>query len=345
MRTIALHVSSTLCAGATRSNGELLTSAVPVQGSEHLAAAIREALAVIAPAGRLRLVVLVDRPLAQFKRLPTVPASASVEQVAMAVGLIPDRFFIGGGTTFAVGGLGKLDGEWWGTAFDRVLVDAALGASSAGTRLEVEFVATAALRAMRDGAHGENPDESPCIAALDAARRLRFSYEPLAAARRQRLTGLRRRLLIGLVPVLAVFALAAPGIAASVALRHEHRVTRALDAATLERGLDRFGRIRTERMAILDARGPGFPASRTLSDVAALVPLGSAIVTLRADARALDLVILGPEGAAIAERFAGLPGFAEPRVIGAVTRETVEGRVVQRVALHLRRAPAERGTP
>jgi hypothetical protein len=74
-------------------------------------------------------------------------------------------------------------------------------------------------------------------------------------------------------------------------------------------------------------------ATLLVSDLARALPVGSALVTLRADSAGGTLVALTPRAAILIERLEHVPGLASPTIVGPVTREVAAAAEVERVAI------------
>jgi hypothetical protein len=77
-----------------------------------------------------------------------------------------------------------------------------------------------------------------------------------------------------------------------------------------------------------------------LRKVASALPDSSALVAVRVDAKGATLVVLTPTGISVQPRLASLDGIASAQLIGAVTREIIAGRALQRIAIALAFVPS-----
>lgn len=84
---------------------------------------------------------------------------------------------------------------------------------------------------------------------------------------------------------------------------------------------------------------------RRLVDITGALPDSSAVVALRLDANGASIVALTPSGSSVLPALAALNGVASARLIGAVTRESIQGYRVQRVAAELTFAASDAGNP
>lgn len=86
-----------------------------------------------------------------------------------------------------------------------------------------------------------------------------------------------------------------------------------------------------EEVSAFTARG--IATSALLAQLARALPAGVAIVSLRIDSTGANLVLLGKNAASAVRALEALPGIANPRVSGVVTREIVDAIERERVAL------------
>lgn len=264
-----------------------------------------------------QVIVAMAKPFAQYKRVDGLANALSRGDALRALEAGASRFFVHGGARFVVAGVHLRDGEWWGAALDGDAMRATAGALERAKITLRGFVPEAALG---------------ITAAVDD-----LLLDPSAAARERRRGRLRRIALSVSAAVASLFALLAPGIRGSLERRAAVARISAMTAAGLEFRADSLHEVRAHVAESTDLLGAGFVVGPTLAELSTRLPAGSAIVSLRVDAHALDLVVLAPVAIEAVTAFGELPGFDDARVVGAVTRETLEGHAVQRVAVHLAR--------
>jgi hypothetical protein len=150
-----------------------------------------------------------------------------------------------------------------------------------------------------------------------------------------------------LASVSIVAAIAAPGVAAGRRASHDARKLEQLrgtlgvwsPALTSLRhttaALNEIGTFLAERRSV----------ALLLGGLSRALPDSTAIVNLRVDSLGGTMTLLSRTAASIVPRVATVQPVVEPRIVGAVTRETVSGRQLQRVTVRfaLRRPPG--GTP
>lgn len=103
--------------------------------------------------------------------------------------------------------------------------------------------------------------------------------------------------------------------------------------------------------AAFDARR--YSPTLLLADLTAALPAGSALVAFRADTAAGSVVVLAPRAAVVVQPLERVPGIVSPEIVGPVTRESIAGRELERVAVRFgidaerraRPAAAQEGTP
>lgn len=79
------------------------------------------------------------------------------------------------------------------------------------------------------------------------------------------------------------------------------------------------------------------PVTRILSTLARSLPDSSALVSVRVDTAAAQVVVLAPRAATVLARLERSPLIANPRIIGPITREKVGGREAERVTVTFER--------
>jgi hypothetical protein len=324
---------------------------------------------------RSRVRVAVGAFASQFKRLAGVPGDAPGAEVARVLEANLTRFFLRNGEPVRVTAVEREGDAWWGAAIEsRVIAQVVVACGEVGLRLDgvapsvvaiaadapdgmsvlregkrvltIErrqgrFVSLAA--ALQDPGPGTDVTESYSLerAAEGVARLPRaqsWLFDPAREKRTRQRRSWRRSVLAAFILGALIVAAAAPWLRASIELRVARMqlatlgttaVAASADAAGIQRALAAWERIETfeaSRRSML----------RALALVSGALPDSTAIVSLAVDDGGVHLVALAPRGADLVESLATLEGFDAPHLIGAVTRETLAGRELQRVALSLR---------
>ena len=176
---------------------------------------------------------------------------------------------------------------------------------------------------------------------------------PLALRREKRRDSSRRLrrpavIAAGIVTLLAAFsargALAARQIAASEERLKALRaggVEWATTAARLQETnatIDQIARFADARISTV----------QLLASITAALPESTAVVSLRVDSISASIVLISASAAAVIPRLAAIPGIADVRASGTLTREIVAGARLQRIAVRFRigrNAPRRNGRP
>lgn len=197
-----------------------------------------------------------------------------------------------------------------------------------------EAAAAAAITAR----HGLDPRFADALsAALSSPRSPLFLRTSRSRVTRRQFRAVRTCLSVGaFASVVAAFT--APGVAAT---RQAGRDAAKLDAlrgtlaawspalAALRQttfALNEIGRFSSERQSV----------ALLLGAVSEALPDSTAIVNLRVDSAEVTITLLSLTAAAVVPRLASVPRILEPRIVGAVTRETVGSRQLQRVTVRFR---------
>jgi hypothetical protein len=173
--------------------------------------------------------------------------------------------------------------------------------------------------------------------AISAARSTRWSPLFLRAASRRTARHLVwLRALFATSAALSVTAmLLAPGLAASRRLSRDSQLLEELRGTTaawapalqqLRRttsALNEIGRFSEDRRS----------ASLILASIARALPDSTAILNVRIDSVGVTITLLSARAASIVPRLATIPTIVDPRIVGAVSRESVGGRQLQRIAV------------
>jgi hypothetical protein len=168
-----------------------------------------------------------------------------------------------------------------------------------------------------------------------------LAYRPRGDATR-RDVGARVSLTTPAVAAGAALLMAAlsPGVVARLAERSASRrlatvAPSALAAQRVERDLTLVSGALDEAAAF-DASGRSM--TRVLGALTRALPPGVALVELRVDSAGGSLAAIAPEagGSEVLAALDRMPGVAAPEIVGSVTRETDEGREVERVTVRFR---------
>jgi hypothetical protein len=147
-----------------------------------------------------------------------------------------------------------------------------------------------------------------------------------------------RAVLIGVAVVFAALAAVAPGIAAWRAGR--------IAAGRLDSLRDQAAQVaranfELQRATIAESEVSRFANSRRsltylLGALTAALPESTAMVSFRADTSGGTLILLSPAGAGVLTSLDSVRSIQDPRVIGSISRESVNGAALQRVAVRFR---------
>lgn len=162
-------------------------------------------------------------------------------------------------------------------------------------------------------------------------------WDPHAAGRSRMRTIARRALLVAVVvPAIAV-SCAAPELRAvaeslgtsGLSARESHA------AAFASSQLQQHRQSREAIDSIISFVDSRRSLLALIADLSGRLPEGSAILTLRVDARGASIVALAPPGIALLPLLGDVGGVASAQPVGAVTREVIQGREFQRIAVVL----------
>lgn len=329
-----------LRAVAVRGTDVVWTGEVPVRNPEALPVDIAGLIAS-APRARWRRPVVtgtIGSRAAQLKRISGLPANASDRALSDAVRLSAPRFFLTNGSPLLTSNIHRRDGELWCAAIDEDVVTALAEACRAAGMPFRGCVPSAA--AARDAAppSDEQARFADARAAAIAGTHSPFLIDPGAPARSRERRTRDRALLVACAVVAFAGALVGPGIRAIVRERSAAAHLQALGeqsaapltamrdfsaAAEVVRRVEAFSSSRRSMVALLGA------LSRVL-------PESTAILSFHADSTGGTLVLLTPVGNTILPEISRAPGIVSADITGAITRETVAGAPVERVATTFR---------
>jgi hypothetical protein len=306
----------------------------------------------------------------QFRPLHGLPQGVAALTASQLIKANPDRFFVGAVGAIHVTAASASDGRLWGGALDASIVAAiARGCVVAGHRIAgcaptvallgaqlsngvlewrdgshavtAAYVAGMPTRIRRDRSSGEDSlreeaesDYADAIAAATSAASP-FLFDPLAANRVRRV----RRALRSTLAVSFGFAVLASVLGPG--LRAQRRAARAAEAYSLISNEAAVAARRQEqvrmddeaRASVADFLGAARPLTALLADLTRAMPESTAIISLRVDGRGVAMVALAPAGAEVVASFAGIRSIERPQIVGAITRERLAERDLQRVAL------------
>jgi hypothetical protein len=292
-----------------------------------LGATLRAALDAI-PRRRLRrpsVVAAVAAPHAIAKSLEGYGATADASALTTAVRANPARFFIAPPDEVVCAPVRSHDDGWIAWAIRKAVLEAIVGAADAsGVRLRGICLS--------DATHGGDVD-----------RRLRWHWDPRAEERARSHARVRR----GAMAASIVLALSVGTFAPWL-----RPLARSIPPAPAEAdrgralGAESDLRAHVESLAAIDTLAAFAVSGRSVVDLlatlSARLPAPSAIVSLRFDRQGVTFVALTPVGTAVLPALAELEGVSSTQLVGAVTRESIDGQEVQRVAATMSLARAAR---
>lgn len=288
---------------------------------------------------------------AQLKRINGLPANASDRALSDAIRLSAPRFFLTNGSPLLTSNIHRRDGDLWCAAADEDVVTALADACRAtGMAFRGCVPSAAAARGVAPPS-GEYARFADARAAAIGGAHSPFLIDPGAPARARQRRARDRALLVACAVVAFVAAFVMPGIKAIVRERDAAARLQALRgqsiapmaamrdftaAAELVRRVEAFSSSRRSMVTLLGA----------LSQV---LPESTAILSFHADSAGGTLVLLTPVGNTVLPEISRAPGIVSADITGAVTRETVAGAPVERVATAFRfvrpRPPRRPGPP
>lgn len=291
----------------------------------------------VSNSGRTTIDVLVCRPFASRKALFGVAATARVEEVRSILRDAPHAHFLGEDGSIAAGEPRLIDGAWWASAVNRDVLASLMRALEPIAMERCRFLAI------------DEPSEPRTLVMIvrNVASRPTIdplALDPLAGARRARGERRRLRLLAGTLLVgLAATAMGPAVLHAAFARREAAE----LQALRLTVNSDHeWARSQTvkrldddARLARLTARAP--LRTPLVGSLGRALPDSAIVLSLAVDSTAGTLVVLAPPGEDVLHALSRIPGISDPRLAGAVTRERLSERAVNRTTISFRLAPPE----
>lgn len=285
--------------------------------------------------------VLLDAPYAQHRALHGVATTATEQEVNESLLREPHGFFLGEPTRWMPTGALFVEGDWLAGVLDREIVEAVAAATSSSQRT---FLGAAPAIAPCADSNTNSSLTERAIAVANGGAELPFLLDP---ERAQRFTAQARRrsLALGLLLLAAgASACLAPTWAIQWQIAHEEGALRKLRSSLLR--LSNASPITATTRAAIAHGAPMASESRELVELvarlAAELPDSAAIIALRVDSMRGSATILAPVSVSPLRAVASTAGIVRPRVIGAVTREVVEGSAVQRTVIAFERPPRRR---
>jgi hypothetical protein len=165
-----------------------------------------------------------------------------------------------------------------------------------------------------------------------------FVFDPWRGERERRA---RRRIRAGLCAVI-IAALGTASVGPGLVLRKQKNEARvALDQlrprAVADIRVAQLSRVSTEALERIRAfEGAQKSTALLIGRLTRTLPESTAVVSMRVDSIAGSIVAIAPVGTELLPEIAALPGIRGPKIVGALTRETVGGVRVQRTAIAFR---------
>jgi hypothetical protein len=355
---VAAHVgASGVCVILVRRGEVRWRKDTPIVEGELLDEAVQRALARVPwpRRARRRVVVVCDASLCRVRELEGLPAPASPDVLSDVVRANADAFFprVPGGLVIPDVWIAA-GGRVFGAAMSRSLIDdlerAAKAAGCALVRIgPSKAVLDAAIQMaessdpMARGVDTPVPDDASYHDALTSAD----PCDPAPLAWRAdppiRLSRVLRWVTCALVVAMTlssgIAAAAAPAIRAAVELRRLRAATGASTAmeqeavrlaTELRHGrtvLDGIARLRTRHRA----------TARLLGALSEALPESTAIVSFHIDSLDVRFVAVAPKVLEVLPAIIAVPGVADARITGSVSREITNGATVERAAFRFRR--------
>lgn len=170
-----------------------------------------------------------------------------------------------------------------------------------------------------------------------------LGWQPDPDARRVRVMAIARGTALGTaVCIAAGFAALGPGLRAAHftgTARHELESARASqhELSALESELGRV----TERLNRLESfRAPRGQMPRMLGELSRSIPESTAVLSFHADSAEGSFTAVAPNAADVLNELNGVDGIDVPRIVGSVTRETLNGAHLERATFRFRRRRA-----
>lgn len=136
-----------------------------------------------------------------------------------------------------------------------------------------------------------------------------------------------------------VLALASPGVIASLAARNDRAGEARIEASVRAARSDanELARTTAEMRSLADFADARRSMVLLLTEITRALPDSATLVALQVDSGGSGSVVaLAPHAAAVVDAVERTPGLASPQILGPVTRESVGGRTMERVAVRFR---------